>query len=182
MSEQNIEIIRAQVRGYGCEYTQGSQTKTKRGGMWTDGRLRGTLTVKLEYIPGLRTIRATHESEEKRYSPDETPSITDIQELMTTLTAAHPMLKELDVRKVTSQYEEKDKKWTTTHYDISTRRDSSRMITLGELAKVHATSPDNTEETTGCLLASSETRVRPGGKKARKAAAAATQVEEEAKA
>ena len=174
MPEQDIEIIRAQVRGYGCEYTQGSQIKTKKGGMWTDGRLRGTLTVKLEYTPGLRTIRATRESEEKRYAPDETPSVKDIQELIVTLTAAHPMLEELDVRKVTSQYEEKDKKWTTTHYDISTKRDSSKMITLGELVQAHAIVPDNTEES----LAPSGRKIRPGGKKDRKAAAAATQAEE----
>jgi hypothetical protein len=184
MPDQNIEIIRAQVRGYGCEYSQGFITKTKKGGNWTDGRLRGTLTVKLEYVPGLRTIRATREAEEKRYSPDETPSVTDIQELMATLTAAHPMLEELDVRRVTSTYEENGKKWTTTHYDVSTKRPSSRMITLGELVKAHSIElessfPDNTTET----LTPPENKLRPGGKKARKAEAEAAALQaEEAKA
>ena len=177
-SKKEPETIRARVRGYGCEYTQGVLTVTKTGHKWDNGILRGTLAVQLEFTKSIRIVQDIQKVEVKQYGQGEEPTIHEIQELMADLAKAYPLLEELDVDRVTVHHEEKDgdkiiKKWKHMYLEISPVQSVDMTkplrVSMKDLVeKMSAVVPDNTEET----LAPSKARVRPGGKKARKAAAA----------
>jgi len=182
-SKKEPETVRARVRGYGCEYTQGVFTVIKRGHQWDNGILAGTLTVQFEYTKSLRTVQNIQRVEVKQYGQGEEPTIHDIQELMADLAKAYPLLEELDVDKVTVHHEEKDgekviERWKHMYLEISPVQSVDMTkplrVSMKDLVeKMSDAVPDNTGEN----LAPSKTVVRPGGKKARKAAAAALQEE-----
>jgi len=179
-TREPVETVRAKVRGYDCEYTQGVFTVTDTGHKWDNGTLVGLLTLKIEYVDKLQTFRNIRGVRVLQFGQDEEPSVQDVQELMGELMTSYPLLGELDVCKTVTHFEEEDtaskkiKKWKHIYYEIAPDQGPLRF-SLSEV--VHTTSPENTEET----IASSESKIRPGGKKARKAAAALA-VQEEAKA
>jgi hypothetical protein len=169
------ETIRARVRGYGCEYTPGVLTVLNNGHKWKNGTLIGTLVVQLEYTRSLRTIQNIPKVTGKQYGQEEEPAVNEIKELLADLAAAYPLLEELDVNRVTDHHEENGKKWQHIHLEIapvqSVNMSKPLRVSLEELLEQMPPSsqspfPENTEDT----LTPSETRNRPGGKKARKAA------------
>lgn len=176
--DRTIEVFLAQVRWHGFEFVPPKIRKIPQGKEILDAKLRGVLFVKIEYIPGLQIVTATTNIQEKRYEADETPSVRDIQETVEPLVRTYPLESELSVRKVTIRYEDDatSKKWNTTYFEVETHSTDvpdfhgHLKVSLMELVK-----PDNTNES---LNASAKSKVRPGGKKARKEAA----LVEEAKA
>jgi hypothetical protein len=171
----STETIRARVRGYGCEYTPGVLTVLNNGHKWKNGTLIGTLVVQLEYTRSLRTIQNIPKVTGKQYGQEEEPAVNEIKELLADLAAAYPLLEELDVNRVTDHHEENGKKWQHIYLEIapvqSVNMSKPLRVSLGELldqmpASSQSSFPENTKDT----LTPSETRIRPGGKKARKAA------------
>jgi hypothetical protein len=182
-SKKEPETVRARVRGYGCEYTPGTLTVRNDGHKWKNGILVGTLVVQLEYTRSLKTIQNIQKVPGKQYGQEEEPTVNEIKELMADLAKAYPLLEELNVDKVTVRHEEKDgekviERWKHMYLEISPVQSVDMTkplrVSMKDLVeKMSDAVPDNTGEN----LAPSKTVVRPGGKKARKAAAAALQEE-----
>ena len=167
------EVFLAQVRWHGFEFVPAKRVRKMDGVSIKDGKLRGVLIVKREFVPGLQTVTVTTGQQEKRYEEDETPTAQDIQDTVEPLMKTYPLGSELSVKKVVIQSEDTttSKKWVTTYFELESNTtgvpDFHKHLTasLLELSKT----PDNTEST----LASgkNEDKFRPGGKKARKLAA-----------
>ena len=180
-TDQEPEIVRARIRGYGCEYTPGVLNVNDDGHKWKNGILAGTLVIELWGVRGFKTIQHVPNLTAIKYEQGEEPTVSEMQELMAESMTTYPLLNELAIRKTTTYNELKDKngivykKWAHVFLEVAPEHGTSTLTaSLKEL--LDRAVPDNTEAT----LEQPESRIRPSGKKARKAAlttAAATQGE-----